>query len=69
MKMKETHKRSIAKAATWRIWVTIVTVVIVYVFTKRVDLSIKVGLVEIVVKTISYYFHERIWADISWGRG
>jgi uncharacterized membrane protein len=66
MKQEDTPKRSMAKTLTWRILATIGTIVIVLGFTKEVKLSITVGILDTVVKTVLYYFHERIWNKIHW---
>ena len=66
-KYQEKHVRSIAKAITWRVLATLTTIVLVYIFTKNIVLSFSVGVLEVVVKMIVYYLHERAWSRISWG--
>ena len=66
--MKESHIRSLVKAASWRIFATLVTMAIVFIFTGKVKLMIGVGLADIVSKLILYYLHERIWNKIGYGR-
>ena len=66
--MREFHKRSIVKATTWRVLATVSTMAIVYVFTREMALSLGVGVVEVVLKLLLYYFHERVWHQIGWGR-
>ena len=63
----ETHKRSIVKSITFRILATVITMVLVWIFTKDLTLATSVGLLEVVLKLIAYYFHERAWGCISWG--
>ena len=65
---KDAHFRSVAKAISYRLCAAIVTMTIVFVFTRRIALSIGVGLVESVVKVIAYYLHERVWSLISIGK-
>lgn len=65
---KDAHLRSIIKAISWRLFATLVTILIVFSFTRKLILSLGVGLVEVVVKLILYYFHERIWTIISFGK-
>jgi len=65
--IKETKRRSIMKTISWRICATTTTMLIVYIFTRRLELSLGVGLVEAVSKMILYYFHERAWGATSWG--
>ncbi len=64
----ESRKRSIVKTITWRFIATVVTFTIVYLFTKELVLSVGIGLVDVVVKTIAYYSHERVWDRIYFGR-
>jgi uncharacterized membrane protein len=39
-----------------------------FIFTGDIALSGAVGLGDFVIKTIVYYVHERVWANIAWGR-
>jgi adenylylsulfate kinase len=65
--MSEARTRAIAKTISWRILATATTIALVYLFTKRIDLSLEVGALELVCKLILYYFHERGWSLIHWG--
>ncbi|MFQ5868034.1 MAG: DUF2061 domain-containing protein [bacterium] len=65
---KDAHLRSIIKAISWRIFATIATILIVFAFTHKIILSLGVGAVGVVVKLILYYFHERIWTFIRFGK-
>ena len=42
--------------------------IIVFVFTRKLALAIEVGAVEVTAKLLLYYFHERIWGFIGWGK-
>ena len=64
----ETKKRSILKALSWRTWATITTAIIVFVFTGEVALAITVGFLEVFAKMGLYFFHERLWQKISFGK-
>lgn len=66
--MLEKHGRSLIKTVSWRIMATFTTMLIVFCFTRKVVLSIGVGVVEVVTKMVLYYLHERLWSGISWGR-
>jgi uncharacterized membrane protein len=65
---REGHFRSVVKAVSYRTLATIATTVIVFVFTRRLALSIGVGLVEAIAKIACYYLHERLWSYIKIGR-
>jgi uncharacterized membrane protein len=56
------------KAVCWRALATFSTVAIVYAFTGEAALSLGVGAVEVVVKLVLYYAHERMWEWIRWGK-
>jgi uncharacterized membrane protein len=64
----ETHLRSIAKAVSWRIGGTVVTFIVALVISGNVDLAVKVGLLDTLVKIGAFYFHERIWHRIGFGK-
>jgi uncharacterized membrane protein len=64
----EAHTRTIVKAISWRALATLTTMTIVFLFTKRIMLSLGVGLAEIIAKITFYYLHERVWDKISWGK-
>jgi uncharacterized membrane protein len=66
--LREYHKRSVVKAVCWRALATFSTIAIVYAFTGKAALSIGVGAVEVVVKIMLYYAHERVWDRIGWGK-
>ncbi|NIM58970.1 MAG: DUF2061 domain-containing protein [Candidatus Aminicenantes bacterium] len=64
----EAHSRTIAKAISWRAIATLTTMIIVFLFTRRIILTLGVGLAEVIAKITFYYLHERIWEKISWGK-
>jgi len=65
---KETNKRSVVKGITWRLIATTTTMVIVYIFFGRLDLAIAAGLLESILKVGLYWWHERVWHKVRWGR-
>jgi uncharacterized membrane protein len=56
--------KSAMKAISWRIVGTIDTMIISYFITGKVTMALSIGSVEVLTKTILYYFHERLWAHI-----
>jgi uncharacterized membrane protein len=64
----ETQKRSIAKTISWRVVATIITGVVTYALTGRLDFAVTVGLADTVVKFFIYYVHERMWTRVSYGK-
>jgi uncharacterized membrane protein len=65
---KEAHKRTVAKAISWRVIATLTTMTIVFLFTRKFILTIGIGGAEVLSKMIFYYLHERAWQIISWGK-
>lgn len=65
---QDTHARSVLKTISWRVIATLITVIVVLIFTGQFKLAFTVGGVGIVVKLILYFFHERMWARIHFGR-
>ena len=64
----ETHTRTVFKSISWRIIATLTTISIVFLFTKKLILSLGVGLVEVTLKILFYYLHERLWNKVAWGK-
>jgi adenylylsulfate kinase len=64
----DTHRRSFLKTISWRVVATIVTCIVAYIVTGRVDLAITVGLGDSFVKFFTYYLHERMWSKIRFGQ-
>lgn len=66
--MKVTRSRSAAKAITWRIIGTADTFIIAWFITKEPIAAGAIASLEVITKTILYYFHERGWNLVKWGR-
>lgn len=54
--------KSIMKSVSWRIVGTLDTMLISYIITGKLTMALSIGSVEVLTKTILYYFHERLWA-------
>lgn len=65
---EENIKRSLAKTISWRVVGTIATVIISYIITGTMALAFSIGLIELISKLILYFFHERAWNKIKWGK-
>lgn len=66
--MSDKPWRSAAKAFSWRITGTMDTIVVSFLITGEPKLALSIGFVELFTKIFLYYFHERIWNRISFGR-
>lgn len=66
--MKESHVRSVIKAVSWRIFATLITMLITFLITQKISFAMYVGLFEFTSKILLFYLHERIWGFIPYGR-
>ena len=64
---REAHSRSFAKAVSWRILGSLDTFALSWFFTSSVKAAGAIAVSEVVTKMVLYYFHERAWANVSWG--
>jgi uncharacterized membrane protein len=64
----ESHPRSLLKAVSWRILGSIDTFVLSLLFTHKPFLAASIAGTETITKILLYYFHERAWAGVPWGR-
>jgi sulfate adenylyltransferase large subunit len=64
----ETHSRSLAKAVSWRATGSIDTFLVAFLITGNPKMAGSVAVTEILTKILIYYFHERLWACIPWGK-
>jgi len=63
----ESHSRSFAKAASWRLLGSIDTFLLSWFFTGNVKAAGAIASTEVITKIAPYYFHERVWSSIHWG--
>lgn len=62
------RRRSIVKALCWESFSFILTLIIVYLFTGNMKLTVELAVTCQLIKTFFFYLHERIWYRIDWGR-
>lgn len=68
MSLHVSRERSLVKTLTWRIIASTDTFLIAYFFTESAAIGASIAGVEVITKMILYYFHERGWNTISWGK-
>lgn len=68
LKEKVRRGRSLFKAMTWRVIASLDTFFLSYIITGRFDWATSIAIFEIITKAIIYYFHERAWNRVKWGR-
>ena len=66
--MSEKSYRSIVKSVSWRTIGTIDTFLISWIVTGKLDFALTIGGVEVFTKMALYYFPERTWNRINFGR-
>ena len=66
--IEEQKKRSILKTLTWRITASLDTFVIAWIITGDLKMGSSIAGIEVVTKIFFYYFHERIWNKVTWGK-
>ena len=67
-KSSESPVRSVAKAVSWRIIGTLDTLIVSYLLTGELVLASSIASIDFITKLILYFFHERIWNKIKWGK-
>lgn len=60
--------RSLVKAISWRATGTVDTIVVSFLVTGRIKLALSIGGIEVFTKICLYYFHERVWNVLSFGK-
>jgi uncharacterized membrane protein len=61
-----TKKRiSLVKAITYRVWQSVNTFLIALFFTHKFETAAQIVGLEVLVKVVVYYWHERIWEKIE----
>ena len=66
--MAESHFRSIIKALTWRAGGTVVTFMVVWIWTGDISTATGIGVLDTIIKIGAFYFHERIWNRLHFGK-
>ena len=57
--MFETKRRTIAKAASWRVIATFITTGLALILTGSAETAIEIGILDVIIKLAAYYGHER----------
>lgn len=59
------YKRHVAKTITWRLVGTLDTILLSWIITGELLSSLKIGLAEVITKTVLYFLHERVWYNTN----
>ncbi len=68
MDRTEQHRRSLAKAISWRITGTLDTFILGLIVTRSMKFAGSIAVAELMTKIALFYIHERVWGRIRWGR-
>lgn len=60
--------RSLVKSISWRLIGTLDTILISWMVTGTLSLAFAIGSIEMLTKMVLYFFHERLWNTIKWGK-
>ena len=66
--MHEKPYRSVVKAISWRTVGTLDTIIVSYFITGNLVMAASIGSIEVITKMGLYYFHERAWNKLSFGK-
>ncbi|MFH0895978.1 MAG: DUF2061 domain-containing protein [Bacteroidota bacterium] len=62
------HIRSVVKGISYRFFGSLDTMLLSLLFTGNVVGAFAMGVSEVLTKVVLFYFHERLWASVRWGR-
>ena len=66
--MSVKKSRSLAKSLTWRVVALLTTFITLYALSKDVSMATLATLITNGVNFVAYYYHERIWNAVKWGK-
>ena len=64
----ETLRRSVVKTITYRVIILILDFTSIYLFTGKLEVALGFMVVSNIYTTVIYFFHERVWDKIRWGK-
>lgn len=65
--MSDSLNRSLVKSVSWRVVGVMLTTLSIYIASGSLGISLIVGGIDGIAKTIFYFIHERAWNKIKWG--
>lgn len=64
----ESQVRTIMKTLSWRLVATVVTFSVAWFATGKLTLAAEIGVADTLIKLGGYYFHERLWIRVKFGK-
>lgn len=68
MKSADRVGRSLVKSITYRVFIVISTFIVVFLLTGEVQETVEITIVTNVANSLLYFFHERLWNRVHWGK-
>jgi uncharacterized membrane protein len=68
MTMTVKRSRSFAKSLTWRVVALLTTFITLYALSKDINMATMATVITNAVNFVAYYYHERVWNSVSWGK-
>jgi adenylylsulfate kinase len=65
---KEKLSRSIVKTISYRLVILIFDFTLIYLYTRQIKVALGFMILSNIYSTLGYFFHERIWSKIKWGK-
>jgi len=66
--MSVKKSRSLAKSLTWRVVALLTTFITLYALSKDINMATLATIITNGVNFVAYYYHERIWNSVGWGK-
>ena len=66
--MSVKKSRSLAKSLTWRVVALLTTFITLYALSKDINMATLATIITNGVNFVAYYYHERMWNSVSWGK-
>jgi uncharacterized membrane protein len=66
--IKEKRLRSLVKTLSWRIIASLDTFLISWLVSGKISIGVTIATIEVITKLALYYFHERAWDKVKWGK-
>ena len=64
----ESHIRTITKTLSWRFVATLITFSVAWLVTGKLTFAVEIGVADTLIKLGAYYFHERPWIRVKFGK-
>ena len=63
--MSDSKKRSLIKSVTWYFSDMFMTIIIAFIVTRDIRMSLGIGVLQQTWEVGLYYFHERVWSRVK----